>query len=153
MELKLNMIFRYGAGAWCRHGLATVVQWGNHLVATDTYWRDPNMHMLSPTELAAAELLGNLDDYRKSSRDECDTYLDEDVIFIPIGGTSEKWFVRASAKPDKARTVQQLDWKIESAESKIRSTQRELKELRQKRDDIVEPLDPPGWEGGFADNH
>lgn len=130
-EMKPNMVFRYGTGDWCRHGLAITQMHGEYLIATDTYWRDPSSDPISLSTLESADFLGNLDDFRKSSREECDVYEAADSIFIPIGGGGEQNWLRKSAKPSREKSLAQIAHKIECAESTIRMAKWEIERLQE----------------------
>jgi hypothetical protein len=132
-EMKPNMVFRYAGSSWCRHGLAITKMQGDYLIATDTYWRDPNMDPVSLSALESAEYLGNLDEFQKSSREECERFEDGDSIFIPIGGGSEQNWLRKSAKPSREKSLVQIAYKIERAESTIRMAKWDLEQLQKEQ--------------------
>lgn len=135
--IKPNLLFRYRPShSWCRHGLVRTFMRGDSLTAADTYWLDPNYGGFSLDDLNTLEFVGDLDEFRKSSREECDRYLDADVIHIPLGASSEQWWVRQSAEPDRQRTIDQLTWQIADKESTIRSATYALEELKKKLEQI-----------------
>jgi hypothetical protein len=121
---------RDGAG-WCRHGLVTISRHGRYgLIAADTYWGgarfgafEDNWH---PVEQVRDRLTFILDlgAARASHEDEYEVYADEDRAYIPMGGSSARWYVRADARPDFARQVARLERLIREQRSQAESATR-----------------------------
>jgi hypothetical protein len=133
-QLKPNMLFRYAGPSWCRHGIAITIPWGKGLIATDTYWQDPQMHCISPEDLEPAEFLGDLDEFRKSTRDECDRFEDSDWLAIPLGARSGSYWIRKSASPTTEKVLAQIDYKIELEEANIRHAKWSIERLKEERE-------------------
>lgn len=116
---------------WCRHGLVTIHAHPRHgLIAADTYWGGPrfgafedNWHLVDHVRDRLTFLL-DLNTARKSHKDECEVYADEDRAYIPIGGVSERFYVRKDARPNFVRQVERLERLIREERSKAESSTR-----------------------------
>lgn len=134
--MKANLLFKYGQSGWCRHGLVLTVDEGRGLYAADTYWR--NGYPSGGVDLAELEANGtfiaDLDEFRKSDRNEYHRYAEADRVWIPIGGASERYLVRTNAKPDATLAVQQIKCEIEHWQAQKRSAEWHISELENEMD-------------------
>lgn len=127
--VKSGDVLRYGRSEWAYHGIAIVSEKGD---AWDTY-TGPNRgnifrSALSPTQIEAAEFLGNLDEFTTATPYPfCwDDYGDEDTIFIPVGSYREMRYVRKDAKPSSEKCLYRVDSKLQSAKWSVESAQRDI---------------------------
>lgn len=130
MKLKTGDLLRYSDSSWCKHGLALVDDSGR---AWDTYWgQTSGEHPLEPSDLANATILGNLDDFTKYVSYPFDywDYAEDDRLFIPLGSSGERRFVRRAAIPVRELVEQRMQGLIESAERSVVNAKRQQAEAR-----------------------
>ncbi len=138
MEYKDGDLIRYQSrNSWCHHGILVVrPDWKGSLVAFDTYWgtRYPSSQDVTYHTIAGLtdEPVCNLNEMRKSHSDEWDTFADADRFWIPIGGGSEQYLVKASAVPVPERQRAKLLSKIEGCEASIRSANWSIERYREE---------------------
>jgi len=128
--MKSNLLFKHGQSGWCRHGLVLTYDNGHGLYAADTYWGSSSDNKIDLTELERdGEFIADLDEFRKSNRNEWYRYAEKDRVWIPVGGRSEQYLVRTDAKPDTKNAIAQIASEIEEWQSKKRSAEWHIDEL------------------------
>lgn len=145
-EPKEGELYRLEDGqGWCRHGLVTIHAHPKHgLIAADTYWGGPrygafedNWQVVEKVRDRLTFIL-DLGAARTSHEDEYEVYADEDRAYIPMGGGSARWYVRADARPVFARQVERLNRLIRQEEEKAASALRWADNLRLQRKELYE---------------
>lgn len=149
-EFKAGDVVRYDTGQdrHCREGMAIAEARLDGVVLFDTYWGTPgDRHLLTYDELAAAQVLFNLDDY-----DEFDRYShvapakwmtyrpgDRETV-TSQHGLQVRWFIRKGAEPDLQTQIENAceayvdaESKLQSAERRAAAAWRDLAELEAKR--------------------
>lgn len=134
-----------GGDGWCRHGLVTIHAHPRHgLIAADTYWGGPrfgafedNWNLVEKVRDRLTFII-DLNTARKSHADEYEVYADEDRAYIPMGGGSARWYVRADARPLFALQVARLNRLIREEESKAESALNWARHLKEDRQALYE---------------
>lgn len=105
---------------WCREGMAIAEERADGSVFfADTYWGSGmDRHILSDAEVATAEVLFRLDDYRLVDRNETwdDFAPDDRQVITSQHRLQQKLYVRIGSTPD-------LDTKLENARAKVRAAE------------------------------
>ena|ERR1043165_2525771 len=114
-ELKVDSIYRYGPGGWCRHGMCRIEQRSDgKLVAYDTYWSSDMGEIDIDEHLPNMEFLFDLNvGTHEVSREDYETYAEGERLFLPIGGSRERCLVYSAAVPIPARLAGLLRRKIQ----------------------------------------
>lgn len=116
---------------WCHDGWAIARSRGDSIDLVDTYWSD---RVVRPAEF---ELVFNLNDYRRVSRSEWETYAEADRQAIPEhAGYHTSRFVRLGAEPDLATQIANAEEEVRETEERIKSLQWSLERRRQELDDL-----------------
>jgi len=118
---------------WCREGLAVTKKIGGQTRLVDTYWEmyDPWVsHVLTDDEMATAEHLFNVSDYRALTGSEerrWKEYRPEDRQEITSQhGLVRTLYVRIGSEPDVATKVQNARDDVAEAEEAVRSAESRL---------------------------
>jgi hypothetical protein len=134
-----------GEAGWCRHGLVTIHRHDKHgLIAADTYWGGPRFGVFEDNWFLVEKVrdrlvfILDLNTARKSHADEFEVYADADRAYIPMGGGSERHFVRADARPVFARQAERLNRLIRQEEEKAASALRWAEGLKHQRKELYE---------------
>lgn len=128
-RFKAGDVIRYVPdGGWhARQGTAIVNEHGK---AVDTFWGDGSGHVLREKELAGAEVVFNLGDYRKLG-EHFERRQDEWLKYAPedrqrIGSQSQyqsTYYVRVGAEPSLDTQIENARVAVQDAESAVRSAQ------------------------------
>jgi predicted glycosyltransferase len=122
-QIKKYDIFRYSfkkeETQWCRHGILVAHYKKDGVwMLNDTYWGkfapDSSYGWHREDEVRdRIKYFGNVKHIREISSREANHYEDKDILHIPIGGGSEGWFVRTSAKANISYMIGQLHEEVE----------------------------------------
>ena len=134
MKISKNDVLSYTpeGGRYSREGMAVVTghRSDGSPIAIDTFWahRDPLCdHVLTPGELADAELLFNLDDVREVGKSEFETFASSDRhLLTNQHGLRSTHYVVKDASPSQAVIVANKRAQVAATLSRIRSLRRSL---------------------------
>lgn len=121
----------------CREGMAVVDEHGR---SWDTFW-DSDRHHLTADELATAEVIGNLGDFKHLGSDACTGRRDHELEwgrYAPADRLAvthqhrlqADYYVRRGATPDLDTQIANARSKVEEAEGNLGTAQRRLEWAR-----------------------
>ena len=136
-ELREGDVLHYTPErTWCREGTAIVkTRQNGSLFAADTFWGGGSeTHILTAEELATAETVFNLSDYREVGKYEAfSEYRPEDRQRVTQQhGLVVQRFLKLDAKPDRETILDNARLNVEEAERGVDSAQRSLKWAREE---------------------
>ena len=129
-----------GTHGWCRHGKVVMQMDGDNLTGVDTYWGrrvdglTKDWYTVEEMQAKGATFIIDLNTARKVFREEFETYDDADRAYIPIGGSSEKYYIRKGAQPSIQRLIEQTESELRTALYKIESGTRDANRLTKELD-------------------
>ena len=127
---KENQLYKYEpVPRWARHGLAVVVAGSDgKLYFIDTYY-DRYWDAAIPLEGNESRFtfVADLDEFETANARQFDVRLDADRVWIPMGSSSEKFYIRKGSTPDRMRVLAQIHMDIDNARSEISSGERALR--------------------------
>ena len=134
--MKENELYELpGSYGWCRHGLVVIQKYCERLIAVDTYWGRPETFGHTWYEIDEVrdklKFILDLTTARKVYRDEWDVFADSDRAHIPVGSSSEQYYVRNGALPSPTKQIAKLEREISEVEASMTFAQNRLKEHRQ----------------------
>lgn len=127
MGLQSGDVVQYGTSDWCVHGIAVVHGEGDQLWAADTYWGD-TAHTVPLSGLEGKPVIGNITTFSTSLPYPYayDDFRDEDKFYIPIGGSSSKYWIRKDTPPDPAKVEERLRYTLQKAHDKVKSAAQDV---------------------------
>ena len=145
-EIKKLDIFYYhfseGENRWNKHGILVAHRkrdgkWRFN----DTYWRQflPDGEYGWYEEDDVKEKItyfGNVKRIKEVSEHEAEHYEPKDILFIPIGGRSDGYYVRKSAKKNKHYMIRQLIGEIKGLKGDIDRNIRKIVDKEKALDKI-----------------
>ncbi len=147
MEIKEYEVYEFigdDIPKWCFHNILIVKRNPSGIICfEDTYW-GTKIFTIDDIQKKGWRLKKICDDIRemkKISKREFEFYRDEDKLYIPIGGGSEQFFVKKSAKKDPKKVKKILKYTIQSLQVKINNYKMDLEKCKKmlcKVDEIIE---------------
>lgn len=139
--MRVGDVVRYTperADRWCREGMAIAKQLPGVVALVDTYWYPSDdvmlRHVLTPAEVATAEHLFNVEDFRElphAERYVWKEYRPEDrQVITAQHGLTRRLFVRIGSEPDLATRIQNARDDVAEAEEAVRSAESRLEGKR-----------------------